>query len=314
MKWLRKAWNRLMGNKVGDVTHPPVKVLDISPQAKMDWGLTTFGIPALWSMTKGAGVKVGIVDTGACLQHPDLKDAIVASKDFTGKGTAEDGDGHGTHVAGIIGARGNSAGATAGVAPECQLYIAKALGDDGSGDFGNIEDAIEWLIAQKVDIINMSLGGSDEGSGLHDVIKKAAQQGIILICAAGNDGVDAIDDVDYPGKYDECIAVGALNPNLSLAAYSSVGPEVDILAPGTQVYSTYLNNSYALLSGTSMATPFISGVAAMAVAKARLDGKPITSGQQLNALLKKDALSRPDLLQTTKGYGIVDPAEVFKDL
>jgi major intracellular serine protease len=314
--WVRRNWLQFMAkwrNSDGLAHHPAVKVLDVSPTAHVDWGLQSLGIPALWKETEGAAVVVGIVDTGADLTHPDLAPGIIASKDFSGKGTANDGDGHGTHVAGIIGGRGLS-GSPAGVAPQCSLIIAKALGDNGSGDFSSIADAVTWLTSQKVDVINMSLGGSVDDDGLHKAIIAAAKAGIIVCCAAGNDGVDAIDDVDYPGKYEEVIAVGALNPDLELAAYSSVGPEVDILAPGTQVYSTYLNNTFALLSGTSMATPFVSGCVALAIAKGRKDGRAPLDVKNMISLLKINALPRPDLLQGNKGVGIIDPADVFKTL
>lgn len=311
--WVRREWLQLKTkwrSRDGRARRPNFNVLAVSPACQIGWGLQALNVPDLWKQTKGSGVKVGIVDTGVDLTHPDLVDGIVASADFTGKGTAQDGDGHGTHVAGIIGARGISGG-TVGAAPECQLYIAKALGDDGSGDYGAITEALEWCIQQKVDVINMSLGGPQDDYRLHDAIRTAVNQGIVVVCAAGNDGVDAIDDVDYPGRYDEAIAVGALDPQLHLASYSSVGPEVDILAPGSQVYSTYPGGNYALLSGTSMATPFVSGVVALAIAKAKIDGKPITG---MRDLLLKHALPRPDLAAGNMGYAIIDPADVFTQL
>jgi subtilisin family serine protease len=314
--WLRKKWctlKRWWRNRDGMVRHPAVTVLDQTQTPRLDWGVQLFGIPELWHLTKGAGIKVGVIDTGCDLNHPALRQAIVASEDFSGKGTADDGAGHGTHVAGIIGARPVNGG-TVGVAPECQLYIAKALGDDGSGDMDDIVEAIHWLIEMQVDIINVSLGSDGGTPMLKAACELAAAKGIMMICAAGNDGVEAIDDVDYPGRYESCIAVGAVDRKLNLAAYTSVGPEVDILAPGSQVYSTYPKSSYALLSGTSMATPFVSGVAALALAKERMNGKSITTVAQLNELFKTHAMKRPDLLQGNRGLGIIDPAAIFQTL
>ena len=289
--------------------HEPVTVLDSTPTLDgehIDWGLQELHIPEIWHFTKGAGIKIAIIDTGADLTHPDLKDAIVASIDFTGKGTAQDGDGHGTHVAGIIGARAQGSGVV-GVAPECQLYIAKALGDDGSGNFSAIVAAVHWCVAQKVDIINLSLGAQVGDLALHTAIQLATANGIAVFCAAGNDGANGKDEVDYPGRYDEVVAVGAIDAYLHLAKFSSVGPQVDILAPGTQVYSTYKGGGYAMLSGTSMATPFVTGVAALALAKSRADGKPLVGCWELRDFLVKHTMARPDLISGNKGFGVISP-------
>ena len=316
MNWVKRRWSGLKNwfrHRDGQVRHPDFKVLDVTqqvPKDLVDWGLQKLHVPDLWKETKGKGIRVGVIDTGACLNHPDLKTAIVASKDFTGKGTAEDGGGHGSHCAGIIGARENGMGCV-GVAPECELYIAKALRDNGSGDFSYITAAVYWLMEQDVDIISMSLGGGYDDVPLHEALKEAAKSGIVLIAAAGNDGVSSLDDVDYPGRYAEVVAVGAIDANMNIAGYSSVGPQVDVLAPGSNVYSTYLNNSYALLSGTSMATPFVSGVVALVLAHAEKEGKNIRNVGVVHKLLMEHAI--PGSGATMK-YGIINPVEFFKSV
>jgi len=291
--------------------HPDIRVVSVMATPSedfVDWGLKQLNVPELWKTTKGTGIRVGIIDTGADLDHPDLKYAIVASANFNGTGSAEDGDGHGTHVAGIIGARSNGVG-TVGVAPECELFIAKALGDDGSGAFSQITAAVYWLIGQDVDIINMSLGAPFDDVALHEALKVAARSGIICVAAAGNDGVDVLNAVDFPGQYSEVIAVGAIDASKHIAAYTSTGPQVDVLAPGSNVYSTWLNGAYCLLSGTSMATPFVSGVVALVLARAEREGRPIKNVGVVHKLLMENAVLGGS---ATMGYGIINPESVFK--
>ena len=170
-----------------------------------------------------------------------------------------------THVSGIVGARQNDFGII-GIAPECKILPIKVLDDGGHGGFYTIEAGIRAAMAANVDIINMSLGAPFEPpASLHAAIQEAAARGIILVAAAGNDS----GAVNYPARYDEVIAVAALDKNGELASFSSRGTEVDAGAPGVDIYSTYLNNQYALLKGTSQASPFIAGVCALILAWAR---------------------------------------------
>lgn len=314
MNFIRRLWQKVRGAFArNQVSHSPVTVLTQAPflleGERVDWGLKELNIPDIWKFTRGAGVKVGVIDTGADLTHPDLFLGIEASADFTGKGTAQDGDGHGTHCAGIIGARAQGIGVV-GVAPECELYIAKGLGDDGSGNFYAIAAGVRWCIAQKVDIISMSLGAPCGDENLHNAIKEAVNAGIAVFCAAGNEGHGGTDEVGYPGRYDEVVAVGAIDSSMGMSYFSSVGPQVDILAPGGQIYSTYKNGGYATLSGTSMATPFVAGVAALALAKSRIDGKPLAGGFAIRDFLVKHTMARPDLVTGNHGFGIIDPEAI----
>lgn len=177
-----------------------------------------------------------------------------------------------THVAGIIAANG----IITGVAPEADLYIVKALGNDGKGTLESLIKGIEWCISQDVDVISMSLGSQQDSRFLKTVLKKAVKRNIIPVCAAGNDahGNHEAITIDYPARYDFTIAVGAIDLNNKIANFSSAG-NVDVVAFGVQVLSTYKNGSYALLSGTSMATPYISGSIGLlqALAKKRLGRK-----------------------------------------
>lgn len=240
------------------------EVLEVFPaslgQDTIDWGLQTIQAEAAWTVTKGAGVKVAILDTGIDYNHPDLKQNIREYIDFTGsQHGALDVQGHGTHVAGIIAGVDNDTGII-GVAPDAELYVAKVLGDNGSGSFDYIIKGINWAMAHGVDVINMSLGASSEPpAAMHAAIQQAVSQGITIIAATGNEN----GEVCWPAMYDEVIAVSAIDQNKNKASFSNYGIKNEITAPGVDILSTYKNGGYARLSGTSMATPIITGSVAL---------------------------------------------------
>lgn len=246
--------------------NPPWQMKAVVKQLteSVDWGLTANNIPAHWKETKGSGIKVAVLDTGIDSNHPDLKDAIVDAKDFSNSPFSfQDTNGHGTHTAGTIAARHNNIGVV-GVAPECGLLIGKVLGDDGSGNGQTVAAGIRWAVSSGANIISMSLGSAFDDPNIHNEIARAIQGGIIVICAAGNDGMD--NSVNYPGKY--TCAVGSYGKNFQLSPFSSRGPEVVVTAPGEGIVSTFPINkgSYAELDGTSMATPFVTGTIALRLA------------------------------------------------
>lgn len=251
-----------------------IEVCDIMPQSQeRNWGLDLCKIDNAWSITKGKGIKIAVLDTGIS-DHVDLKGAWdpALTFNFSSDDSWEDRrSSHGTHVAGIIGARDNDMGVV-GVAPECTIIPMKVLNDSGGGSFDNIVKAIEKAISPEVDadIITMSLGSpSPPGSPdkVHEVIKKAAQMGKIVLAAAGNDK----GPVNYPAKYDEVIAVAAVDENGNFAEFTSSGLEVDSLGPGVNIFSTLNNNRYGRMSGTSQACPFIAGLCALILAHDRLN-------------------------------------------
>ena len=170
-----------------------------------------------------------------------------------------------THVHGIVGAIDNGIGVI-GIAPGCSLYSGKVLNKEGlcPPDYSWIIKGLQWAIDINADVVNMSLGAPivppDE---FQKLIRTAVSKGMILIAASGNEQLQLI---DFPGRYEEVISVAAMDKNGNLANYSNVGPNLDFIAPGTDVYSTYLNGEYATISGTSMAAPFITGVTALLLA------------------------------------------------
>ena len=227
-------------------------------------GLRMINAPIQWDRgNEGEGVTIAIIDTGVDYTHPDLKDNIIGGKDFTGKGDYMDGHGHGTHVAGTIAATNTGIGIV-GIAPKSKILALKALDDSGGGEIEWMIAALRYAISRKVDIINMSLGGPDTQE-LREIIVEAVTQGIIIVAAAGNEGDGDIntDEFSYPGAYPEVIQVGAVDYNGTLAYFSNTNSEVDILAPGVRVLSTFLNHQYARMDGTSMAAPHVSGAVAL---------------------------------------------------
>lgn len=294
---------------------PPYKVesLFVSMSETMDWGLELMGIPQLWRLTKGEDIVVAVLDTGCAMGHHDLRDAILDAKDFTGSMSGpSDVQGHGTHVAGTIAARENNTGVI-GVAPKCKLLIAKVLGDDGTGSSNSVAAGVKWAASKGADIISMSLGSSVSAPGIHNAIKDVTAQGKFVITAAGNEG-PRLDTVGYPGRYPETIAVGAIDRSKRVTRFSSRGNTVDICAPGDQILSTYPPNNLAKLSGTSMATPFVSGVVALMLAKKRKLGTdyPINNVNDLRAALKRTASDAGDPgYDHHYGFGIIDPEKLL---
>jgi len=239
----------------------------------VDYNHRMLNIPEMWKRNKGEGVRVAVLDTG-CPQHIDLK--VKAWKDFSMSETPYDVvAGHSTHVCGIIAAMVNGIGVR-GIAPECELYCGKVLGDDGSGSIASIAEGIYWAVdVCHADVINMSLGCPPAGAQsltLRSACAYAHRKGVVVCCAAGNDA----GAVNAPANLPTTIAVAAVDRNREKAYFTCHGSEVDFAAGGVDVFSTWLDNQYAKLSGTSMATPVITGVVALIIGAARANGKKLT--------------------------------------
>ena len=289
---------------------PPYSVRHVltSLAETVDWSLSSYGIPELWKQSRGDGVRVAVLDTGCDLDHPDLAEAIVATKDFTASPSGvNDRQGHGTHVAGTVGARVNGVGVK-GVAPQSQLLVGKVLSDDGSGAHEWIAEGILWADEQGADVISMSLGSAQPSRRIASAILKAVNHGRFVISAAGNDGL--ANSVNWPARREETIGVGAVDRQGRAARFSSRGPQVDIGAPGVDVLSTWKRGRYAKLSGTSMATPFVSGVVALMLAKHRQHGgsTPVKTIRDLREHLKKTARDvGPPGHDPETGWGLIRP-------
>ena len=228
-------------------------------------GIARIGGPA--TGVNVSGVQVAIVDTGIDLDHPELNVVgtidIVAEEGGTDSG-GDDLNGHGTHVAGTIGAKGNS---VAGVVPGVGLHAVRVLDENGSGTYGGIIAGLEYVLEHsEIKVVNMSLGGQGSTATpapLQEAIQALEDAGVVVCIAAGNDGADTKDYI--PAGYDDGIVVSAYDADggdNGFAYFSNYGDAVDVAAPGVNITSTYPDGSYAALSGTSMATPHVTGAVA----------------------------------------------------
>jgi major intracellular serine protease len=270
-----------------------IRTLDYS----LPYGINLVNAPYMWQNSyTGKDIVIAIIDTGCDINHPNLKDRIIDGKNFTTdyEGNPNifiDENGHGTHVAGIIGAKDIGNGIV-GVAPQSKLIILKALSNNGYGSYYWIINAINYAINKKVDIISLSLGGSDDITQLHDIIKIAINNNILVVCAAGNrgDNSDLTNEFDYPGSYEEVIEVGAIDENKIPASFNNSNSFLDLLAPGVNILSTFKNNSYATLSGTSMAAPFVSGCLALLIEWSRKEFNRSMNESEIYAQLIKNTI------------------------
>ncbi|KMY54099.1 serine protease [Bacillus sp. FJAT-27231] len=248
----------------------PYQVIEQSEEVKeVPKGVELIQAPKIWSEAKGKGITVAVLDTGCDTSHPDLQERIIGGRNFTDDDGSnpdifKDYNGHGTHVAGTIAAQKNDKGVV-GVAPEASLLIVKVLNKKGSGQYEWIIKGINYAIEQKADIISMSLGGPNDTPELYEAIKRAVANNVLVVCAAGNegDGDDSTDEFAFPGCYNEVISVGAVNLERRSSHFTNSHNEIDLVAPGEEILSTYLNGKYATLSGTSMAAPHVSGALAL---------------------------------------------------
>jgi subtilisin family serine protease len=229
---------------------------------KIDWGLKDTNVPNTWTITKGEGITCMVIDTGHP-DHPDLNSNTEEGANFIPNEPIVDENGHQTHCTGIICGEDNEIGMV-GVAPESRCVSVKALNKGGGGSYSGLAKALDYAIKTRPDLISMSLGGSSPSSVLEEKIKTLYDMNIPIICAAGNTGQGG---VNWPAAFNETIAVAAYDKYGNVASFSSRGEKVEWAAPGVDIYSTFLNNSYASLSGTSMACPFIAGVVCLMLAK-----------------------------------------------
>jgi len=260
----------------------PAASLRPTPSKHIPWGISrvynnTF---ILEKTSGGEDVNVAILDTGITKTHRDLEARVKECKDFTAvkiaitDGKCEDKNGHGTHIAGIIAADGGSDGlGIYGVAPAANLFAYKVCGTNGSCWSDDIAMAIKVAADQGANIINLSLGSDSESSLIAEAVSYAIDKDVLIIAAAGNDGPE-LGSIDYPAANPGVVAVGAFDVNNDIAEWSSRGinsktnPEIinegdiEFAAPGVIIESTWKDGGYVILSGTSMATPHVAGLAA----------------------------------------------------
>jgi major intracellular serine protease len=284
------------------------KTLSTSPWSPP--GVSLIAARRIWPDTTGENVVVAVLDTGIDYEHPDLAHKVVDGISLVpGEKTYMDGHGHGTHVAGIIAAQGS----LLGVAPGAKLLAVRVLDNHGQGSYGNIARGIEWAIkwrgsqGERVNIINMSLGGPIPNSSLHKRILEAINEGITVVCAAGNegDGTSSEREISYPAYYSETIAVGAVDLQTRIANFSNSNDRIDVVAPGVDTYSTYPGKRYVKLSGTSMATPHIAGSAALIYSRYFKRYNKFPSPEMVSTLLQFLSIDLGDAgFDELYGYGL----------
>ena len=266
----------------------------------LQYGLVAKQLPAAWRTSRGAGVTVAVVDTGVDRAHPDLLGRVDAGPDLVNDDDdPQDERGHGTHVAGIIGARANNGIGVAGVAPDCRLLAVKVLDGAGRGDAYLTARGVAAAVERGAKVLNLSLGGSAIDSALRGFYADVVKAGALVVAAAGNDG----EAVGFPAALPGVLAVGATDEAGALAPFSNRGGALGLTAPGVGVLSTLPGQLYGQRSGTSMAAPFVAGVAALVWA-----ASPSLTAAEVRERLLASAADRgapgPDPVY---GRGEVDP-------
>jgi len=235
------------------------KPTPIQSAETLPWGVDRIDAGKVWTVTTGDPIRVAIIDTGIDVKHPDLIDNLKGGVSAVGYTTSyNDDNGHGTHVAGIVAAIDNEIGVI-GVGPKIDLYAVKVLDRRGSGNLSDVIEGLEWAISNGIQVVNMSLGTASNVLSFQEAVQRVNAAGIVQVAAAGNNYGAVI----YPAAYSEVIAVSATDKTDTIASWSSRGPEIDLAAPGANIYSTYKGSTYKTLSGTSMAAPHVAGTAAL---------------------------------------------------
>ena len=249
------------------ITEPDTVLPPLTQEYTDSWGVTRIGgnFAAAGGIT-GAGVKVAVLDSGIDYNHPDLKDNYKGGYNVVYGSDDPYDDGyisHGTHIAGIIGARDNGTGVV-GVAPEASIYAVKVLGGMLMGALSDILAGMEWAIENKMDIINLSIESSIDSEAFRDACDRAYQAGIIVVAAGGNSKSNVI---AFPAAYESVIAVAATSEDDTFAAFSNFGEKIELAAPGVSIKSTLRGGGYGTMKGTSQAAAHVSGAAAILLAK-----------------------------------------------
>jgi len=318
-----------------EVVESPIPAPQLSTQASFTSkkNADLIYLPYAQLMTKGIpSVKIAVLDTGINLDHRELKDKIVKRADFVnleGLDTSEfigdfmdyddipeDEVGHGSHVSGIIAAKGIEM--DEGVCPGCRLMAVRVLASMKNGDRvvgagipDNINSGIKWAVDNDASVINMSLGMKFMGGGLphEDIIKYALSKNVTIVAASGNDGTS---EKYYPGALPGVIAVGAVDAGGEVTSFTSYGANITVVAPGVNVYSSYSQNKYAFASGTSQASPFVAGSIGLMKSYALEQGRELKNDDILYILKNTSDKTDSRLRNIKSGYGLLNMADSFR--
>jgi serine protease len=268
---VRHAQPNWVGRVTGMNGDAGVARIPNDPNLSRQWAIDAMGLRYAWDKTRGSSsVTVAVIDTGVQVNHPDLAGNITSGYDFYNKTSyVTDHNGHGTHIAGIIGAATNNGLGIAGINWNVSIMPLKAADDSGGGylSLSEIIEALRYAADHGADVVNMSfqIGGASSGEDffMEEAIEYAYNKGVTMIAAAGNEGQGWL---AYPSRHSKVIAVGAIGPDLNRANWSNYGSNIDVVAPGDSILSTWPMNTFASASGTSMAAPQVAGVAALLIA------------------------------------------------
>lgn len=248
------------------------------PLRSQQYGLDQVEADAAHRVTRGQGATVAVIDTGIRGGHPDLQGRFIAGRDFVDDDDApEDGDGHGTHVAGIVAATKDNGIGISSVAPEARVLAVRVLGDDASGTSDDVARGIDFATSRRVDVINLSLGETAPlgslgfGSSFDAAIDRALDAGIVVVAASGNNGFPVCEQPSAEGRL---LCVGSIDRRRQRSFFSSFGRGLGLVAPGgsglggpEDILSTFRDPDYDYLAGTSFAAPHVAGVAALVASR-----------------------------------------------
>ncbi|MFN2588042.1 MAG: S8 family serine peptidase [Actinomycetota bacterium] len=277
--------------------------LDGDATAESTWGLNAIGIDDTTGTANG--IKVAVLDTGFFLGHPDFQDRTIQSQSFISGETVEDGHGHGTHCIGTACGPTTSQQGRYGVASDAEIFAGKVLSNGGSGGDGGILAGIDWAVRKGCSVISMSLGarvaiGQAPSAVYERAARRALKKGSLIVAAAGNDSArpQMTSPVSHPANCPSIVAVGAVDQTMKIAPFSNRamnpnGGEVNLIGPGVLVHSSWIHPQlYRKISGTSMATPHVAGVAAVICEETGKTGLPLA--QEVLARCKNVGLSFAD--------------------
>ncbi|MET0930370.1 MAG: S8 family serine peptidase [Aeromicrobium sp.] len=286
------------------------------------WALNRLKAETVWKKSAGQGVVVAVLDTGVRPDHPDLPGRVLKGWDFiSSDNRATDGNGHGTHVAGIIAARSDNRRGIAGLANRARILPVRVLDSAGNGNTATVARGITYAVRKGADVINLSLAGDEPDGQMEAAIAYAIRKGVVVVAAAGNSGCGQPKSYSpaYPAAYPGVIGVGAIDRNARVAGYSNCGSYIDVVAPGSSIVSTTTYRpqyqlgceyglSYCRLSGTSMATPYAAAAAAILISRS----KHRMSGGKVKAIMlaKADDIGARGR-DVNAGYGVINPKRML---
>ena len=298
----------------GSSTHTERPLYPNDPEYDDQWGMEAVRAPDAWGVSCGCpDVSVAIIDSGADLNHPDLSAKLNTSDDYdfvNDDTSADDDQGHGTHVAGIAAAATDNAHGIAGLGWDVSILPLKILDENGYGDTYGLSQAIRYAADHGADVINMSLGAvASCPSTVQEAVNYAYDKGALLVAAAGNHGDPDSNGEMFPANCEHVLGVAATERDNGIADYSNSGTHVNVAAPGSDIYSTMRDGGYGSKWGTSMATPHVSGLAALVLTKyGQYDAEQVAS-----AILDNATDLGADGWDSTFGCGLIDAYAAIKN-